>query len=156
MHVPGPESGRNPDQHEHFCWCFAVLACCLLLSCSLVKCIESPLPMLSLADLLPSCHVFALSWQVCSFLFIHPPPPSLFPCCALSAVSTNLDHHQSESPVPTKRPSSRSGTSESPLSSKRPRTAEKSATEQVSITQPQSCWQHGRPSENPFELFGLG
>uniref|UniRef100_H3CVC8 Zinc finger homeobox 3b n=1 Tax=Tetraodon nigroviridis TaxID=99883 RepID=H3CVC8_TETNG len=48
-----------------------------------------------------------------------------------SAVSTNLDQHQSESPVPTKRPSSRSGTSESPLFSKRPRTAEKSATEQM-------------------------
>ncbi|KAJ4947806.1 hypothetical protein JOQ06_009838, partial [Pogonophryne albipinna] len=47
-----------------------------------------------------------------------------------TAVSGHSERHQSDSPIPSKRPSSRSETSESPLSSKRPRTAEKSAAEQ--------------------------
>lgn len=50
---------------------------------------------------------------------------------ALAAVSGHSERHQPESPVPSKRPSSRSETSENPLSSKRPRTAEKSSAEQV-------------------------
>ncbi|KAI4831085.1 hypothetical protein KUCAC02_002686, partial [Chaenocephalus aceratus] len=48
-----------------------------------------------------------------------------------TAVSGHSERHQSDSPIPSKRPSSRSETSESPLSSKRPRTAEKSAAEQM-------------------------
>ncbi len=51
--------------------------------------------------------------------------------CVCSAVSSHSERHQSDSPIPSKRPSSQSETSESPLSSKRPRTAEKSAAEQV-------------------------
>ncbi|GAA6233709.1 zinc finger homeobox protein 3 isoform X1 [Lates japonicus] len=48
-----------------------------------------------------------------------------------TALSSHLERHQSDSPIPSKRPSSRSETSESLLSSKRPRTAEKSAAEQM-------------------------
>ncbi|GLD47490.1 zinc finger homeobox protein 3 isoform X1, partial [Lates japonicus] len=49
----------------------------------------------------------------------------------MGALSSHLERHQSDSPIPSKRPSSRSETSESLLSSKRPRTAEKSAAEQM-------------------------
>lgn len=56
----------------------------------------------------------------------------LFCVSVPAAVSGHSERHQPESPVPSKRPSSRSETSENPLSSKRPRTAEKrSAAEQV-------------------------
>ncbi|XP_077374618.1 zinc finger homeobox protein 3 isoform X1 [Festucalex cinctus] len=48
-----------------------------------------------------------------------------------TAVSGHSEQHQSDSPIPSKRPSSRSETSESPLSSKRPRAAEKRAAEQM-------------------------
>lgn len=47
------------------------------------------------------------------------------------AASSQSEREQTDSPVPSKRPPSRSEASESPLSSKRPRTAEKSSGEQV-------------------------
>lgn len=96
------------------------------------KTFQSPLSTVLLIDLFSGCQVLTLSWHVCSPLFIPPCP------CECSAVSSHLERHQSDSPIPSKRPSSRSETSESPLSSKRPRTAEKSAGEQVGITQTQT------------------
>lgn len=51
--------------------------------------------------------------------------------CTCLDLSTHLEQHQSDSPVASKRPSSRSEASESSLASKRPRTAEKSSAEQV-------------------------
>lgn len=99
------------------------------------KTVQSSLSTVLLIDLFPGCQVLTLSWHVCSSLFI---PPCLCACvsvwmCVCSAVSGHLERHQSDSPIPSKRPSSRSETSESPLSSKRPRTAEKKAAEQVSV-----------------------
>ncbi|KAM9816659.1 zinc finger homeobox protein 3 [Neosynchiropus ocellatus] len=48
-----------------------------------------------------------------------------------TGVSSLLERTQSDSPNPSKRPSSRSDLSESPLSSKRPKTADKKAAEQM-------------------------
>ncbi|XP_007570507.1 zinc finger homeobox protein 3 isoform X2 [Poecilia formosa] len=48
-----------------------------------------------------------------------------------TGASGHLERHQSDSPLPSKRPSSRSEVSDSPLSLKRPRTAEKGTTEQM-------------------------
>lgn len=62
-------------------------------------------------------------------------------------VSGHSERHQPESPVPSKRPSSRSETSENPLSSKRPRTAEKSSTEQVGDAD--NCTTHCCPQMFP-------
>lgn len=96
---------------------------------------QSPLSIVLLIDLLPGYQVRILYWHVCSPLLF--PPPCLCASvrmCVRSAVSGHLERHQSDSPIPSKRPSSRSETSESPLSSKRPRTAEKSAAEQVRVT----------------------
>ncbi|XP_061738436.1 zinc finger homeobox protein 3 isoform X2 [Nerophis ophidion] len=48
-----------------------------------------------------------------------------------TAVSVHSEQRHTDSPIQSKRPSSRSGTSESAVSSKRPRTAEKRAAEQM-------------------------
>ncbi|KAJ8252713.1 hypothetical protein COCON_G00220250, partial [Conger conger] len=48
-----------------------------------------------------------------------------------TGASSQVDRERTDSPLPSKRPSSRSGVTESPLSSKRPRTADKSASEQL-------------------------
>lgn len=98
------------------------------------KTFQSPLSTLLLIDLLPGCQVVSLSWRVCSALFIPRLCVSAW-MCACSALSGHLERHQSDSPIPSKRPSSRSETTESPLSSKRPRTAEKGAAEQVRVTE---------------------
>lgn len=88
------------------------------------KAFQSPSSTALLIDLLSGCLVLALTRLLSS---LH---PSVF--CA--AVPGHSERHQSDSPTPSKRPSSRSETSESPLSSKRPRTAEKSTSEQVRVT----------------------
>ncbi|XP_057203465.1 zinc finger homeobox protein 3 isoform X2 [Triplophysa rosa] len=52
-------------------------------------------------------------------------------CPSADTASSQSEREQTDSPVPSKRPPSRSEASESPLSSKRPRTAEKSSGEQM-------------------------
>lgn len=98
------------------------------------KTFQSPLSTVLLIDLLLDCQVLTLSWHVGSPLYIPSCLSASVWMSVCSAVSGHLERHQSDSPIPSKRPSSRSETSESPLSSKRPRTAEKSAAEQVRVT----------------------
>lgn len=61
---------------------------------TLAKTLQSSLPTVSLADLLPGRHIFTLSWHVCSFLFI---PPSLL--CTFSSV-----HQLGSTPVGVSSP----------------------------------------------------
>ncbi|KAK5616548.1 hypothetical protein CRENBAI_007783 [Crenichthys baileyi] len=71
----------------------------------------------------PTHHQVVISGQLS--------PSTECPKHAAEGVSSNLERQQSDSPLPSKRPSSRSETSESPLSLKRPRTAEKGTAEQM-------------------------
>lgn len=84
--------------------------------------IDWPAPRLPSPHLILTCSPLFIPLCLCVSVWM----------CVCSALSSHLERHQSDSPIPSKRPSSRSETSENPLSSKRPRTAEKNAAEQVS------------------------